>query len=157
MRLLACSSSIHSTSAERKTSAGAPFSIWRASAELAANENLTGIDVSFVKPSPSSCSALVNEAAANTVIGGLSASAATLVEPNHVSHSINPTPTNFSMIEPHCATVICRRLQGLRAAHLMRATHLIGTRRVMLIGILRLCQVPQNVLWTRSPGCGGSA
>src|ERR1700733_14399553 len=57
-------------------SAGEPFSICRASAELAANENLTGIDVSLVYPSPNSCSTLVRDAAANTVIGGLSVSAA---------------------------------------------------------------------------------
>ncbi len=74
--------------------------------ELAANENLTGIEVSLVKPSPNSCSALVNEAAANTVIGGLPASAAKLVRPNNESHSINPTPLNFFMIGPHRTTVI---------------------------------------------------
>src|ERR1700679_2612821 len=48
-------------------SAREPFSIWRASAELAAKEKRTAIDVSLVKASPKSCSTLVREAAANTV------------------------------------------------------------------------------------------
>src|SRR5665213_936474 len=78
-------------------SAGAPFSIWRARTELAANENRTGIDVSFVNPSPSSCSTLVNDAAANTVIGALSNTAATagLAKPNNIGHAINPAANLF--------------------------------------------------------------
>ena len=52
-----------------------PFSIWRARSELAANENFTGIDDSLVKVSPKSRSTLVKEAAANTTIAGLPASA----------------------------------------------------------------------------------
>src|ERR1700759_919592 len=56
-------------------SAREPFSIWRASAELAAKEKRIGIDVSLVNESPRSCSALVREAAANTVIAVLESAA----------------------------------------------------------------------------------
>ena len=48
-------------------SAGAPLSIWRARVELAANENLTAMEVSRVKASPRSWSTFVTDAAPNTV------------------------------------------------------------------------------------------
>src|ERR1700722_5685377 len=76
-------------------SAGEPFSICRASAELAANENLTAIDVSLVYPSPSSCSTLVRDAAANTVIGCLSVSAAGLGRLARHHPGISQDGTNF--------------------------------------------------------------
>src|SRR6185437_3145079 len=93
----ACRKSIHSRSAEKNTSAGAPFSIWRASAELAANENLTGMDVSLVKASPKSCSTLVSEAAANTVMAGLSVTAAMPGPAQVSSHSPRAAQASFFM------------------------------------------------------------
>ena len=76
-------------------SAGAPFSIWRARAELAAKENFTGIEESLVKPSPTSCSALVKEAAAKTMMVGLSVGAAELGRQKSNSQSIDPGREDF--------------------------------------------------------------
>src|ERR1700685_3251203 len=71
-------------------SAGAPFSIWRARAELAAKENFTEIEESLVKPSPTSCSALVKEAAAKTMMVGLSVCAAEAGRQKSNSQSVIP-------------------------------------------------------------------
>ena len=75
------------TSAEMNMSAAAPFSIWRARVELAAKENFTGTEVSFVKASPRSCSTFVSEDAAKTVIAGVSASADQLGSPSNAQRT----------------------------------------------------------------------
>src|ERR1700683_4278015 len=82
-------------------SAREPFSIWRASAELAAKEKRTGIDVSLVNASPKSCSTLVREAAANTV-SAFSGSAARDGSPKRQAVSSSQT-RNVDFITASCA------------------------------------------------------
>jgi hypothetical protein len=66
--------------------------------ELAAKENFTGIEESFVKRSPTSCSALVKEAAAKTMIVGLSVCAAELGRQKSNSQSVIPGLEFFFML-----------------------------------------------------------
>src|SRR5215831_393928 len=79
-----------------KTSAGAPCSIWRASAEDAAYENRTCFPVLAVKAAPTSSSAFLSEAAARTVIGAGCARAAIGAASNSATSAIEtPRRTQF--------------------------------------------------------------
>src|ERR1700679_304147 len=98
-------------------SAGAPFSIWRARAELAAKENFTGIEESFVKPSPTSCSALVKEAAAKTMMVGLSVGAAELGRQKSNSQSVIPGLEIFVISAFRYSQVAGSRQVSVRALH----------------------------------------
>src|SRR5260370_18153711 len=80
-------------------------------------------------------------------MGTSSASATTLVEPNDVSHSINPTPTNFFMIDliaprlfvVHYSRLACRPFDrnGSRYAHRYTTT-LSGSAECLVDALARL-------------------